>query len=205
MRQAILSVCALAAASAAASAQVFQFNSPNFAAGESTPLSNRAPDVAGPLTGVTASFTMPFGDDPLFVAGDNPAARPNGLMDGQYLIAPTTTFLVINFSQPVMSFDFDFALDSRVSGAHLNVFMPLSTSIFVESATDVGGGNGFWGGHMHVPGGAFGTSQIVIYATDANFNRILFSIDNLAIPTPGAAAAIGVAGAASLRRPSRRR
>ncbi|MFT3685885.1 MAG: hypothetical protein QM783_13350 [Phycisphaerales bacterium] len=212
-----LSALSIAAITAAASAQTWNFDAPVFTFGESTPLLDRAANIPGSTPGMTASFDSLFG---ALAISDSADFQPNSLMQGQYLFAPgdgvngPLALLTITFSQPVTSASFDFAVNGFEPGWNLILFadpdfgavdeVPVY-SLYAAGEVDTTG-FGAWGGHVDFTSATpFTTIVMTAIFGDPTVGTppqaTQFAIDNLTVtPTPGAAAAFGLAGAASLRR-----
>lgn len=187
-------VVSVAAFTAAASAQTWTFDAPSFTLGETTPLLNRAPNV-GPMT-MTASFETVM--DPMLVE-DAASFQPNGLFSGGFLLVDggDAALLTITFSQPVTSVSFDFAVNAVMPGFQFLLYTDNDSQSYAPGF--IGGGFGAWGGHVdysHTTPFSF----ITLVAISPSSEAVEYAIDNVAIPTPSAAAALGLAGVASLRR-----
>lgn len=196
MRHAMLSFCALTTATAVASAQTWNFSGPDFAEGQYTPITNAAANIPGPVP-ITASFSTMGGS--MFVTSSGPGS-PNPLMVGQFLRVDFTisqaVVLVVAFSQPVTAVSFDFAVYTQSPGTSFRVQTPAGITNY--AATNVGGV--FWGGHVDYTNPVPFTA-VILYGI-RNSSGVPFIIDNLSVtvPTPGAAAALALAGTTLIRR-----
>jgi hypothetical protein len=194
------SVAAVALCAGSASAgitEVYTFDAPNFMFGENTPLSGRAPNITSGA-GLLTDFTTSGPPATVFDANFFPL---NGLFTGQFLVMfDRGNTLTLTFNTPVQGVSFDFGLNGTLPGFTLVV----TSSNGVESipATNVGGGNGMFGG-TYTSNWASPVTTLTIHALEPNFGELIeFGIDNLAVtvPTPGAAALLGLGGLVAGRR-----
>lgn len=188
----VSALCGLAvlACAGVAGAQTWTFEAPSFTTGEFTPLLNRAPNVS-PGTWQASFVTNP-------VSMQVATFAANSLMVGNILYVPSgATVLTITFNQPVTDLSFDFALIGQSSGFALNYLSAAGAGSV--AAVNVDNNANFWGGSVTLTG-LGGITSIDLFATAPTGAPCEFAIDTVTVPSPGAAAALGLAGACTLRR-----
>jgi hypothetical protein len=190
-------LCVLGASASRAAPIVYSFEAPVFTLGQTTPLLSEPPDAAGPAT-----FTTAFTDTVDANGYEIVNVPQNGLMVGQALIAPTaTSALTLTFNTPVTQLSVNFAIDTSVaSPGFLRLVTPSGTED--QTASNVGGGNGFPGGTLtFTTTTPFTTATLQGFITGGASNTQI-EIDDLnltpAVPEPSTLGLLGVGAAALL-------
>ncbi len=163
-----------AALSVSADTVTYTFEAPQFSAGQTTPLLNRAPNIGSPtfLTSFTSSPSAggfqiaPFQPNPLFTG--NSLAAPGGVFDT----------LALNFNMPVVSVEFVFGINQRPAGAPGRITLTSPVGSQTQNAGNVGGF--FQGGTFSFSSPSpFTTLQLAAFTSTGA--RVEFAIDNLTI------------------------
>lgn len=179
---------------ATAAPQTYTFDAPNFAAGESTPMLNRAPNIGD------ASFRTDF------TAGTTPPLsvlnfQPNTLFSGLSLTSPSLSLstLTMTFNTPVDAVAFDFAIE--FSGLTLRV--DSSAEDFDLPAGVVGGA--FSGGAANLQFSSAISSLVLSVVGPLGATASGFAIDDLVLQSVPEPSALGLAAVALLGLTVRRR
>lgn len=209
---ATLAAAAVAAAASVAGAQTFTFDGPSWVAGSTLPNVNVAPEVPG-TTPITANFTVPFGT--VSVATIPPGTVPDisggYLTLGDFSTPGSFGVLLMTLSAPTSSVAFNFRAAAAEPGVSLYIVpnpdlgSPVPGTFYGFPAVDLDGdGPTFWGGYASLTTPAPFTSFLIFANTgdpaDVGFQPALALIDNLTVPTPGAAALLGIGAMAAGRR-----
>ena len=183
------------ASAAHAAVVTYTFESPNFALGQTTPLTNVAPNI-GPSSFLTTFTASPTTNG--FVIAN---FQPNPLLSGLILYDPTAPVdtLSIGFNQPVYGVALDFAVNQP------GVFQ-LSSSAGSASLDSANVGGEFEGGHFTFSS-ATSFNSLNLTALNAAGAPTLIALDNLAVTVPEPATialfGIGLAGLGFSRRRKR--
>jgi hypothetical protein len=182
----LLAILFSASSLLAAVTATFTFESPNFTVGESTPLSNEAPNsFSGPLgAALRASFSGSTDPGDFEITGAfNPTPG-----SGQDLFAPAdpTAVLTVTLNEPVITLSLDFGMNATpppgTTGSFLRLITPVGS--LDQPAT---GGTLFASGHLSFSSATpFTTFQVEAFSGVTNA-QTQFAIDNLAftvVPEP---------------------
>ena len=173
MRAALFVVLASAAS---AGSVTYSFESPNFTAGQTTPLLNEAPN-SGNIGGFFTNFTAVGGGSDYGIF----AFAPNSLFNGQSLVASTSTNgLVLTFNDPVTAISFDFAVDDSTSG-NLSMFIPSIGSFSFLGTQQSGGG---FVGNLISFSSLTPFFSVTLTGTNSGGNPTQLALDNLTLTTP---------------------
>jgi hypothetical protein len=164
----------------------YTFESPEFTAGQFTPLLNKAPNVG------SSAFRADFTSSPNSGGFQILNFQPNSLFSGNSLVAPGGSFdtLTITVNTPVQSVSFDFGMNLSPTGnpGQMRLISPVGTQN--QNGGNVGGS--FQGGTLTFNSATpFTTFQL--QAFNSAGNRVEFAIDDLtltlaeptAVPVPG--------------------